>query len=416
MTVSHYTLDAWVGATQLSILTGTLTLDESWAPYAQATLELPFDAALLTKLDPRSKTRLSISATQNYGTSKTLTTLSTLFTTKTIAAATTAWAPYSLGKISAAYFSPYNIAGSSKLSKFSSLYGGLSVASMSTAYGGGYVNTISSAYFTNYPALINSNYRRSFDLTLRSRTIDVAAATMTLELASDEALLQDFGLVSSLPFAPGILDLRTIVQGILAQVGDYLVDGTTTAVVPTDSATWAPGVSAWDYLQPLVQAAGLRLFCDEKRNWYLVTASYVSAGTIDLREAGTMTAATDSISRDDDLWADAVVITYTWTDALGATQLAYDTASVTGYSKVKHITKERPYPGAGAAAALLARTTARGRASEVSALSNYQTTPGQACTIVLNSFTTQAAYISSVTWAHPGDEMTIKTRTIPIGI
>jgi hypothetical protein len=416
MTVSLHTVEAWLGTRRLPVISATITLDEAWAPYAQATLELPLDMQLLGDVDPRLSPRIKVWLVQKYGVSDPLSYLSTSFAGSSVSAFSSAWSGSTLGDISAYYFAPYNASGSKTLATFSDTFGGQNVAAFTTARSGDSLSQISSEYFTAYPSLINSNNRRRFDFTLRTRSLDITGSRMTLDLSSNEALLQDYALVEMLPFSPGVLDLRLIVQGILARIGDYLSPGVLTATIPSESAIWLPGQSAWDYLTPLIQAAGLRLYCDEKRNWYLVDAAFIAPGIVELRNTATITAASDTISRDSNVWYDAVVITYSWIDDLGETVLSYDTAAVEGFSKVYALTYNTAYPGPGAAAAVLARALTRGRMTELRAVSNFQVTPAQPAQIVLDAFPTQDAFVSAVSWTFPEDEMTVTTRTTQIGI
>jgi hypothetical protein len=80
------------------------------------------------------------------------------------------------------------------------------------------------------------------------------------------------------------------------------------------------------------------------------------------------------------------------------------------------LTYNTAYPGPGAAAAVLARALTRGRMTELRAVSNFQVTPAQPAQIVLDAFPTQDAFVSAVSWTFPEDEMTVTTRTTPIGI
>jgi hypothetical protein len=260
MTVSLHTVEAWLGTRRLPVISATITLDEAWAPYAQATLELPLDMQLLGDVDPRLSPRVKVWLVQKYGISDPLSYLSTAFAGSSVSAFSSAWSGSTLGDISAYYFAPYNSSGSKTLATFSDAFGGQNVAAFTTARSGDSLSQISSEYFTAYPSMINANNRRRFDFTLRTRSLDITGARMTLDLSSDEALLQDYALVEMLPFSPGVLDLRLIVQGILARIGDYLSPGVLTATIPSESAIWLPGQSAWDYLTPLIQAAGLRLY------------------------------------------------------------------------------------------------------------------------------------------------------------
>lgn len=368
MTISAHTIEAYIGTTVLPIIDASITLDEGWSPYVQASLTTPFNASLLTALDPRNTVRVKIYVQQSYGVSELLSALSATFGSGTIATVTAAWTGDTLADISEAYFTPYNVSG------------------------------------------VNYNYRRSFDLTLRARSIDPANSTITLELSSDEALLQDYALVSTIPYVPTFFNVREIVSETLNRIGRVLTPGAADGTIAPDAAEWLPGQTAWEYLQPLVQSVGLRLYADEKRRFYLIPDLTTNPGLVELEATDTIKNASDTISRDDDLWFDAVVITYKWVNSLGETELAYDIAANDPFSKVVHFEYETAYPGAGAAQAILDRAQNRGRTNDVQAVSDYRVTPSTACTITLTDLPLQAGYVSAVTWNYPNDEMTVKTR------
>lgn len=317
--------------------------------------------------------------------------------------------------ISEYYFVPFNPSGSNKLSRLSSLYGGQKISALTTAWTTWYLYQISELYFRSYPDGIYNNYRRGFDLGIRARQVNLDDGTVDLELASDEALLQDYALVSANNFSPASLQLRDIVEEILARIGGYLVSGSTGGLVDATAALWAPGQTGWDYLNALVQEQKLRLYCDENRNWYLIDGTYTRPGLAELWSVGTIKAADENISRDDGLWFDAVVIKYTWTDALGATIIAYDTASVPNFTKVKLIERETAYPGAGAALSILNRALSQGRQLDVTTVSNYSVEPSMACDIYILGTPTEHTYIKAVSWNYPSDEMNVTTR-LPVTV
>jgi hypothetical protein len=368
VTISLHTIEALVGDTVIPVKDASITIDEGWSPYVQGRFTAPLQASLLASLDPRNKARVKFYVNQKYGLSEKLSVLSATFGGGTIATVTAAWTGDTLADISAAYFTPYNVSG------------------------------------------VNYNYRRGFDLTLRSRTINIRANEMSFEVSSDEALLQDYALVSELPYTPTFFNVRSIVQYVLLQIGAVLQPGIIDGTVEPDAAIWEPGQTAWDYVTPLLSATGLRLYNDEKRRWYLIDDTYTVPGTVELEATGTITEATDTISRDDNEWYDAVVITYTFVNDLGETIKAYDTASVEGYSKVLHLEYESAFPGAGAAQRILDRAITRGRVNGVEAVSDYRVTPAQAYTLELTGFPIQDGYISAVQWDYPANEMTITTR------
>lgn len=410
MTVSLHEIEAWVGTQKIGVKEASITMDETWSPYVQGSLTTVLDMDLLDALDPRTGARLKVFATQEYGVSDKLSALTAAHTGFTMAHVTTAWTSKTIGELSAWYFAPFNQEGSNKLDTLSSIFSGGTIAGMTTAWAGLLFSAISEKYYRSYPDGINNNHRRGFDLTVRSRELNLNEGTMTFQLASDEALLQDYALVQTINYSPASLDLRTIVKEVLANIGDALVDGTDTATVSSTAAIWTPGQTAWDYLQPLLKNVGLRLYCDEQRMWHLISDTSILDGLVELFSVGTIKTTSEVIDRNAGEWFDAVVIKYTYVNDLGATVTAYDTAAVENYQKVKLIEYQSAYPGPGAAQRILDRATARGRQQDVTAVSNYAVTPTTACTIYITGYPTLNNYIQAVTWNFPSDEMTIKTR------
>jgi hypothetical protein len=144
--------------------------------------------------------------------------------------------------------------------------------------------------------------------------------------------------------------------------------------------------------------------------WRLVDDTFTNDGLIELFSVGTITSTSERIDRNTDEWFDAVVCRYTYTDDLGATITAYDTAAMPNYKKVRLFEYQSAFPGAGAAAGLLERAIARGRMQDVTAVSNYAVQPSTACTIYVTDYPNLSRYVQAVTWSFPSDEMTVKTR------
>ncbi len=171
---------------------------------------------------------------------------------------------------------------------------------------------------------------------------------------------------------------------------------------------WDAGVTAWDFLQPLLTAAGLRLFCDEARVWRLIAPDgYYIAGlkplTPDLLSEGA-----DIISRSDSaVFATGVVVRYTWT--VDGRELIQTDAAGTP-DRVAVIDYERPYPGPGAAAAILARRDGTGRVQEVTALADWALTPAMNAAIYLPGAPEQQGKVVSVEW-DLGDIATMNVGT-----
>ena len=370
MTISRHNITGFIGGLTIPIIDATINLDDSRSPHIQATFSTPFTEEAAELLDPRGSNRVTLFTEQIFG-------------------------------------------NSDSLSTWSTLYGGGTIAAMTTAYGGGFMYEVSAQHYYPYNNFgARSATMRSFNLGIRTRSINHEDAVITIELASDEALLIDYALVANETFQPASTDVRTLVNLALARIGATLAtDDSATGTVEAESQYWEPGVTAWDYLAPLVQQAGLIFYCDEKQVFHLIDDSYIAPGQTSLDYTNTLTQATESVSRNEFEWYDAVVIKYTWTGAAGATNTAYDTASTGTTTKVLNLTyEEQRYPGAGAAQRVLDRAQGRGRVNEVTAVSDYNTTPWQPATVELPFTDVQTGFISSVTFNYPADTMDVRTR------
>lgn len=197
---------------------------------------------------------------------------------------------------------------------------------------------------------------------------------------------------------------------------DYAWTGTANGSTSTKAAKpnssmmiWEPGTTAWDYLEPLLQAAALRLYCDETRSWILEPSGTTRDGQINVATGLNVTEASDQISRAEE-WYDSVVIAYTRAlDAEGNQVTVYDTAGAPG-TKTLVLTFARPYPGPGAAQAFLDRAQGRGRVLKLESISDYTATPGMTLSATLPDSPIQTGTISRVVWMLPDDRMTIGSR------
>jgi len=354
----------------LDVKSATVTMDEAWSPYVQATLTCAAPAgSVLERIDPRKQTlRGQVVLHRRFGGSDPASVLSTAWAGKRARDVTTLLAGKRARDVTADHFYPWNDFG------------------------------------------VRASQYRAFNLSVRSRQRGHKDGEIVLALASDEALLQDYGLVDITPYAPSLSSIRTVVGSVLTRIGRALAPGTADGVIDPAASKWMPGVKAWDYLAPIVQSAQLRLWCDENGIFHLSTATEVQPGNLVLSQGGSIVDATDTIDRDGDDWYDSVVIVYQWTDAAGVTQTAYDIASTPGYSKTLTLTYEQPYPGPGAAQGVLNRALGRGRSLGPTVVSDYTATPGQPVVVNLDDTPTQTGYLSSVAWSWPQAEMEAKTR------
>lgn len=152
---------------------------------------------------------------------------------------------------------------------------------------------------------------------------------------------------------------------------------------PVASLWWEPGRSAWEFLSPIVQAAGLRLFCDELRDWRLVDgAGYVAPGMTQLTQGVHLTSARTSVSRDGE-WHDAALVRYRWRQADGTQAERIDWYAAPGYTRARTFDIAAPYPGPGRARYKVTRAEGLGRTATVEAPLDLSIVPSQPLRLTL---------------------------------
>lgn len=178
---------------------------------------------------------------------------------------------------------------------------------------------------------------------------------------------------------------------------------------PPELFDWKPGQNLHDFLEPLLEASGLRLFCDETRDWRLIDPNtYEVPGYAVVQSGHNATEGEDSISRNTDEWATGVVVRFRWVDADGIQREMFDVAGTD--DKVLMVDRESEYPGPGAAAYILNSLTGRGRTQDVVALVDLSVAPGQDVSIDLPGTVKQTGKVRSVTFGLSDGLMELGTR------
>jgi hypothetical protein len=207
-------------------------------------------------------------------------------------------------------------------------------------------------------------------------------------------------------------------DGGLADTDGYLYEwtgaanastSTRTAVVdrPPAALVWPAGVSSLTFLQPILQAAGLRLVCDELRRWTLRDEQHRAPGSLAIRQRVNLVDGRDVISRDSGLWFDARVTRYK--DHVESFALNEP------YTRLTTLDVDAHYPGPGRSEYAVRRAQGRGREVEATIVSDWRTHAEQWAQIILDGAPTQTGITQTVTFdLGPGptrDEMTVTTRT-----
>lgn len=321
-----HNLEATVGATTLSVLSASMTMDETWVPYIQAELTVvaPADPSVL---DPRNNARVELTWTA--------TPLGAALPTQTLTA----------------------------------------------------------------------------DLGVRRWRLG-DDGELILSLASDEALAQDYALGSAQESGtfPTVFEF---VDAFLSFIGAGVAAGYDNAFLDEPFQYMKAGDVLWSALNPVVQQTGLRLYCDESRSWRLKVAPENSTQMFTIIGRDVTISQEASISRDDDLWADSVVVLYQWTDLTGNTHSDYDSATDSfPPTKTLVIEHKTAYPGAGAARQILNRAQGLGQNLLARVVSDYSVRPGQQFATLDRDGVIYTGHIRAVSWNLDDDTMTIQPRDL----
>jgi hypothetical protein len=180
---------------------------------------------------------------------------------------------------------------------------------------------------------------------------------------------------------------------------------------PPAALLWQPGRSALEFLAPILQAAGLRLYCTEAREWYLVDgATYTAPGVVQLTQPGNLHRATETTDRDSGEWYDAALVRYRWRQPDGTTAERVDFHGAPGYSRVATFELEAPYPGPGRAAYKVKRAAGLGRTADVVALADLDARPTQILRLHLEDTPELLGVVRSVRFELEDGTMSLTSR------
>lgn len=353
MNIDAHSATVTYGDETLEVIAGSLTLDRTRVPFAAGTLTVKggYD------VDPRLDERIRFSIRQDF-------------------------------------------ARAQNLDQIDAFLGGADLDTIdSTIWDGLTLDQIDASFAVTYNSEpYQQRTHIGTNLGVRSTFYDAVVDETTVELSSDEAFAEDYKLLLTYQLGFGT-DVRTTVNQALAYIGARLAPGSLTFTLET-APVWEPGESLWDFLMPLTTAAGLLLYADEDRTWWLVSPTLTAPGTVTLSGSSTVVGAVSTVDRESNEWADGVLVIYQWTDDAGATFTRYDSAGVPRPTKVETITYPRTrYPGPGAATAILNRLSRRGRQVPVEAVNDYSARPSMGVSIAVNALgEVQQGGVKSVTW------------------
>jgi hypothetical protein len=253
---------------------------------------------------------------------------------------------------------------------------------------------------------------RSFNLGVRTREVDWLAGTVTLTLASDEALMQDYRDLQHAAAVYGFGKLIYMVPAVIQTVLPAATVTFPTTLRPADNAAISDVVygtsTLWDVLAPWVTRAARRVWCDGARGWhYDDPATNLTASPMLLSVTDNLTSAVETLDRTGD-WYDALGITYKLGDV---TYLAFRTPA--GYTRAGALERETTeFVDYAEIDTSLAASSHAGRQFPITAVSDITAQPGLPITLDRGIGAELTGYISAVTFDCATDEMTIRPRDL----
>lgn len=389
-----------------------VTMDETRSPYVQATVEVPTDSMPYSP-DPRFPLFMGLRLQQDFGDLLYVYEFTNDYSPVTVSAITADYSPVRAADITYNYAKPWNIFET-----------GLPISTVTTAYtpvtplkltNANLATVWRMSDFLHSEGTFNPAPSTIFDgyLMLRSIEKNYKTGISTLELTSHEAMLLDS--VGYMTTATNYTSLRDIINYVLMDsIGPFAqleANGIDYAYSPAYGFLWKPEQTAWDILDALVKQANMVLYCDETGKWWL-QYSGDTAGDLYLKDDDNITMLSSRLDRNSDTFFDLARIEYRYQS--GAASI-YDAYGASGFdiSKDKYfLLQDIPYPGSGAALAMVQRAMTRGEIYSVEAISNYDTRPRQTMTIDVTGEPVKTAIIQSLSWSLPSDRMSIDIRDL----
>lgn len=238
---------------------------------------------------------------------------------------------------------------------------------------------------------------RAFDLGIRDRESRKSTGQTTLELASDEALLQDYRAFSAAAHDDPV---ATVITDTIQEA----IPGATVIADPAgafDAGPWGND-DLWSYAIKVALQVNGRVWCLPDRSWRF-TADVLSTRTPLAILAGVnLIDIVEKVTRAGD-WADGVGIQYSDNTI---------TSLATGYSKGILVDRSDTLWDASSAAAdrIRALREQAGLSIEVHAIADYDTDPGRAITVVTDDGAVTDDFVSKVTFDHATDQMIVTPR------
>lgn len=265
------------------------------------------------------------------------------------------------------------------------------------------------------------------DVALDTREVTRPSNQLKLTAVSGEAQLQDYRSLWNPNVIPAT-GLPAAMRAVLSFGLQPKVPRMNATVAETYGAAHLAGIAAplgttyWDVAEDAAARTDAWVYCDGADTWQVTTKPQLAgtpAHALTVGQDGTLINTTTTLSRQD--WANAVIITYDWTDANNVRRTVYGRAlastgpyavSAVGY-RTHQETRELPVTQAQAdraAAGVLRNLISRGRGYTLDAVAAYWLRPGMTVSVTLPTGQTELHLVRSVRFRPGTGTMTLTTR------
>jgi hypothetical protein len=255
--------------------------------------------------------------------------------------------------------------------------------------------------------------QHTFEFVIRGVTRNRTAGTMSVQCATNEAIAASFVWHESTAATfPVGMPVSAVVANVLNTAGAGALDFEHQEEFPTtyelqEEARWEVGVDAMSFLKPIVDLAGRKLVCDDRRRWLLIIPDQaVTLGPTAPRlyPADVVIELETREDLDRGHYATDVLVIYEWTDAGGTSHREIDVSLPSGAAQPRwHVERvDGARPGSGAATALQSRLL-RWRAERTFRMAwDLELRPGIICAIREQDDSITEGKVHSVTYREDG--------------
>lgn len=396
--------------TEIEPISVDVTLDESWAPYVQASIVVP--AGLVTgTVNPTVGSRIKLYMQQDLANLLYVSDITANYAGD-VSNITAGISPSLVASFTRKYTATWNVfKEGSPISKVTTGYTPVTPLKLTNAL-------LTKVWKMTKFLQVSSTYSQSTtvfsaDLGLREITYDYVSNEATLRLASDEAIAQDVYGFGDPATWRSYTTVRAAINAVLAGIGASLTPGVTDAAYPlgyviqqySDNISNTP----WDFIETAANANKFKIYCDELRRWYLVDTTAIS-GSLILKDTDNITAFQKKIDRDSNFYNQAII---EYIDPVDVRTLDIYSGDLTGGIKTYYVKKEGYYyPGTGAAQDIVQRSITRGETYSVEAIANFNARPRQTLTVDITGEPIKSGVVQSITWSLPSARMSVDIRNL----